>query len=474
MPLALELAAPWIKVLNCQEIAAEIESSLDFLATSLQNVPERHRSLRVIFEQSWSRLSASEQAVLRQLSVFRGGCTREAAEQVTGATLVVLSSLMGNALLRRTSRGRYELHEMVRQYGAEKLAETGNELLATRQRHADYFLDFAEQSRPHLEEKSQAIWLDRLEREHDNLRAALTWSNTIERAEPGARLAEALSLFWLMRGYLAEGREQLAAFLRLLDEDAEPRLRARLLDRAGFLARYQGDFDSAYALIDEGLGICRRLGDDHATADALANLGYVVLRQSDLGQARALYAESLAIHRALNNRQGIADSLSHLALISSAEDDYEAAQHDAEESLDIWRDLGDKHGIAWALCILGLATFRQNDLTAANQHFKEGLKIAKEIDIKWEIALSLEGIARIAAARDQAAVALHLAAGAAALRETAGVPLSAMEQAEFESDLAPAYGALEEQASEAAWAAGQNLDLEELVLRALALDPDPV
>jgi tetratricopeptide (TPR) repeat protein len=236
-----------------------------------------------------------------------------------------------------------------------------------------------------------------------------------------------------------------------------------LLDRAGFLARYQGDYDGAFSLIREGLDICRRLGDDHATADALANLGFVVLRQSDLAQARALYAEAVVIHRRLNNGQGIADSLSHLAQISSLEGDYDAARRDAEESLAIWRDLGDRHGMAWAMSVAGMAVFRQGDLATAGHHFLEGLKIAREIDVKWEIALCLEGLARVAVAHEQPQTALHLAGGAAALRTFSGVPLSDVESAEFESDLTPAYEALGQKAASAAWDKGHDQDVGALV-----------
>jgi non-specific serine/threonine protein kinase len=144
MPLGLELAAPWIRTLSCREIAAEIERSLDFLTTSLRNMPERHRSLRVVFEQTWGRLSDGEHAVLQQLSVFRGGCTREAAEQVTGATLPVLSSLVDKALLRRTNLGRYELHELIRQFAEAQLQTEPAAVEQAQQRHRDYFIAFLE------------------------------------------------------------------------------------------------------------------------------------------------------------------------------------------------------------------------------------------------------------------------------------------------------------------------------------------
>jgi non-specific serine/threonine protein kinase len=476
MPLAIELAAATVRYRSTPQIAGQLQSNWQELAATYSDLPERHQSIPAAFEHSWNLLSAREQELFSKMSLFQGGFDEEASARVTNATGEELSALIDKSLVQRAGASRFTLHPLIKQFAADKLRRL-DQYEMTQERHGAYYLNFSEQTQPLLEGESQALWLDRLEAEHDNLRAALNWARANRRVEEGARLAEALSLFWFMRGYLTEGREQLSAFLQLIGDGTAPGLRARLLDRAGFLARYQGDYDGAYVLIGEGLDICRRLGDDHATADALANLGFVVLRKSDLTQARALYAEALAIHRRLDNGQGIADSLSHLALIASFEGDYDAARRDAEESLAIWRGLGDRHGIAWAVSVVAMAVFQQGDLVAAGQHFREGLRIAWEIDVKWEIALSLEGLARISVVQNQPETALHLAGGAAALREAVGVPLSAVESAEFESDLAPAYDSLGQPAASAAWDRGYDQDLGDLVhyaLEGMASITDPL
>ncbi len=185
MPLAIELAATWSRVLSPAEIAREIEASLDFLSASARDLPERHRSMRVVFDQTWQKLSAKEREVLAQLSVFRGGFSRGAAEHVAGASLPVLSILVSRALLRRGGAGRYELHELVRQYGAGRLAADAGAHAAAQRRHFDYFLALAEAAVQGLKGRDQLEWLGRLEQEHDNLRAALEWALESDRAGAG-------------------------------------------------------------------------------------------------------------------------------------------------------------------------------------------------------------------------------------------------------------------------------------------------
>jgi predicted ATPase/DNA-binding SARP family transcriptional activator len=472
MPLAIELAAATVRYRSCADIAGQLASNLQALTADYGDIPERHQSIHAAFEHSWALLTDRERALFSRLSVFQGGFDEAAAAEVTQVSGAELKSLIDKSLVQRMGGGRFGLHPLIKQYAAEKLRQLGL-YEATLDRHGAYFLHLAGEAQPHLEEQDQSLLLDRLDSERDNLRAMLRWAKSSQRVEQGARVAEGLCLFWFMRGYLTEGREQLLSFLALVDEDSAPALRARLLDRAGFLARYQGDFDNAYALISEGLSISRRLGDDHATADALANLGYVVLHRNDFSQARLLYDEALAINQALNNGQGIADSLSHLALISFFEGDYQAAQREAGESLAIWRKLGDKQAIAWALSVLGKVVFHQGDLVKAEQCFREGLIVAREIGFMWVISLHVEGMARVATANGQIEQAVRLAGGAAAMRRVSGIPLSGVESAELEKVLAPAFAALSEETAAAAWDEGQKMTLRVLVRCALDEAADP-
>ena len=214
MPLALELAAPWIRMLSCGEIAAEIERSLDFLTTTLRNVPERHHSLRAVFEQTWGQLSEAEQAVLRQLSVFRGGCTREAAEQVTGASLMVLSSLVDKALLRRINTGRYELHELIRQFVGTQLQADPKTSEQTRQRHQAYFISFLEARTVGLKSAKQKETISEIKADLDNVR--LAWRRAVTHRDVQAieRAAECLHVYYTYSSTHYEGQ---VAFQQAVD-----------------------------------------------------------------------------------------------------------------------------------------------------------------------------------------------------------------------------------------------------------------
>ena len=222
MPLGLELAATWLRAMTCSQIAAHITSGLDFLTTPLRNVPERHRSLRVVFEQSWKLLSDDERAVLMRLSIFRGGFDLEAAESVARATLPLLAGLVDKSLVRLSPSGRYDLHELLRQYAADKLTDA-NEVRTTIQHHFDYFLKMASSAEAHRFGSEQVAWYERLELELDNLRAALAWS--VE-TENGLLLAGVLSFFFDFRLHWEEGIDWLRQMLSA-NPDAPVSLRAR-------------------------------------------------------------------------------------------------------------------------------------------------------------------------------------------------------------------------------------------------------
>ena len=208
MPLALELAAAWVRVLSCAEIVAEIEQSPGFLTTPSHGVPGRHRSMHAVFESSWQLLAGDEQRVLRQLAVFRGGCERGAAFEVVGASVQLLAALVDKSMLRRAANNRYELHELVRQYAEDKLV-AADALVETRDRHLCFYLQLAEDMEQKLFGTEQEAVLGTLEVEHDNLRAALHWAMNCQKAEHALRLSGALWWFWWVRGH-CERRARLA------------------------------------------------------------------------------------------------------------------------------------------------------------------------------------------------------------------------------------------------------------------------
>jgi predicted ATPase len=472
IPLAIELAAAKVRVLSVEQIAKRLDDRFRLLTGGSRTALEHHQTLRAAIDWSYNLLPPVEQVLFSRLSVFSGGWTLEAAESIceggsvrSEEVLTLLEQLINKSLVimeEIQGESRYHMLETIRQYADEKLS--GREGL--REQHAAYFVTLAETMEPSLEKPEPASWLNKLEGDHNNFRAALRWARETGQVESGLRLASALCLFWFMRGYLDEGLAQISEFLSLSERTVDTTTRAKALDHAGMLARYRGDLDRAYELIAEGLSLRRTLGERHGIADSLSNLGFVVLHQGDFIQARQLYSEALSIHRELDNQQGIADSLSHLALMAYYDGDYESAQAMDQSSLAIWRRLGDQQGIAWALHRLGNVKLHQNEYSAARDLFKESLTISNDVGFKWGIAFAAEGLASFAACTGQATRAVLLAAGAAALRQAIGVPLSAMAQADLEHMLAPARKVLGEEATQEIWSKGLGLTIEEIVAEA--------
>ena len=212
MPLAIELAASWVRFMPCAEIARQLAQNSHIFTTTLRNVPERHRSLRSLFDQSWRLLFPAEQSVLRRVSVFRGGWTLDEAAQVAGATLPILVGLVDKSLVRTNGQGRFDLHELVRQYAAEQLVASG-EVDLIRQRHHAAYLQLFRTGDSHLRGPEAASWFARLEAEQDNLRAALQWALDEARYADIAWLLVAVDWYWSVRGQWYEAGWWLARLL---------------------------------------------------------------------------------------------------------------------------------------------------------------------------------------------------------------------------------------------------------------------
>jgi predicted ATPase len=271
MPLGIELAARWVGHYTPDEIVAAIQTDLEFLTARTQDVPARQRSLQAVFATTWELLSATEQHALAQLSVFRGGVDRIAAQAVAGIAPTTLVTLVDKSLLRRVEVGRYGLHELLRQFASARLAEAGEgERLGDR--HLRHYLALAEQAAPELNRPQQREWLERLDRDLDNLRAALAWARERGNGELGLRLAGALGRFWDMRSHVTEGRTWLeAALAGAVAAPARPR--AGALNAAGRLAFQQGDYEQAGTQYEEALALWRELGDQRGIAASLNYLG---------------------------------------------------------------------------------------------------------------------------------------------------------------------------------------------------------
>ena len=390
MPLGLELAASWLRVMTCQQIAVHMESSLDFLTTPLRNVPERHRSLRAMFEQSWRLLSADEQAVLMKLTVFRGGFDLEAAEAVAGAALPLLASLVDKSLIQLSTPDRYDLHELLRQFAADKLAELGELAAVINRRHLEFYANLAAEAEVHLYGPQKEAWFDRLEVEHDNLRAAMAWTLRDKEAEAGLRLAGALGFFWEHRAYHHEGGEWLEKLLSIAS-DVPAATRAKALRVAGSLAGGLGNDDLGRTYCEESLRLARELGDKLSIAWAVGNLGNLPFEAegyNPLSQVRL--EEALALFREIGDGFGISHMLRRLAALLGTLGNYAGARRLAEEALALAREAKDKNAAAWALAIVARGSWLQShDPEQTLPLVEESLSLAQEIGDKSLVAQAL-------------------------------------------------------------------------------------
>ncbi|UCH25662.1 MAG: tetratricopeptide repeat protein [Trueperaceae bacterium] len=356
LPLAIELAASWLRVLTPRDIAREIETGIDFLEASARDIPERHHSIRAVFDTSWRLLSAEEQAALRGLVVFRGGFGREAAFQVSGVTLPVLVGLTDKSFLHPTPQGRYRRHPLLYQYTKEKLAEHPEEQKRAQAKHAAYFLDLAERAEPQLTGAEQQTWLNSLEEENDNLRAVLRWSRNEETVvETGLRLAAAIWRFWVVRGHMREGRDHLTTLLASPQAQQVGRPRAKALNALGTLLYETGEWPEARSLIAESLDIWRELEDQQEIATILNNLAWADVNLSDYRVAKALSQEALELNRKLGQERGVAVSLNNLGWIAVYEGNFREAVELFESCLTLRENQANPRGIAYALINLAWA-----------------------------------------------------------------------------------------------------------------------
>jgi predicted ATPase/DNA-binding SARP family transcriptional activator len=400
LPLAVELAAARAGVLTPAQMLDRLDQRFELLVSRGRRTDPRHRSLRAALDWSYQLLSPELRQFFAGVSLFRGGWTLEAAEVVCEErrALEYLAELQAGSLVFVTGTGgaemRFSLLETLREYAAEQLDPTERTPLLCR--HALFYLELAMQAERESPGTGQAMGFDRLEREHDNLRAALSWSVERGKVELGLRLAGALGRFWLVRGYLAEGRERLESLLSMPGAEARTTTRARALQCAGKLADEQGDVDAAQARLEECLAIWRELGDPPGIGSTLNLLGDVALYRGDPGRAGELYIESLTIHQEREDRRAIAISLSNLGNVATARGDYATARTLLDECLDISRQLGDKEILSGALHGLARIAIVQADLDMARSLLQESLAIRRELGLKPTIAASLSFLGDVA------------------------------------------------------------------------------
>jgi predicted ATPase/DNA-binding SARP family transcriptional activator len=403
MPLAIELAAAWARVALACDIAPEIERNRDFLATTLRDVPARHRSMRAVFDYGWDVLSPGERDAFSRLAVFRRGFERSAGEWVADAALPTLAALVDKSLLTCGAAGRYQAHDLLRQFAEEKL-EQQHLAAHIRSRHLDYYLHLAEEADSQLHGPEQLRWLDRLEAEHDNLRAALEWAlGAGDLPASALRLAGSLGLFWDLRGHFSEGRRWLDQVLGLEAPPAPGRLgeagRSQALYWAGHLAKWQGDYRRAAELAVANLELCRSLGDQWRLAYALYLSGSVANKQGDLRGAKAYLDESLLLFRQVKGRWGLAHTLGTLGNIAKALGDFDGASQYWQESYALYQAIGDRRGLARTLNRMWRLPYEQGDYALAETLLGEAEALFRELKHRDGVAIILRHLGLVAQAQ---------------------------------------------------------------------------
>ena len=478
MPLAIELAASRVRALSPEQILERLHDRFRLLRGGRAS-SERHKTLRATIDWSHDLLSDREKILFRRLSVFSGGWTLPAAEKVCAGgeieeygVLELLSCLVDKSLVIASQGGsadekRYRMLRTIRQYATEEIEGSG-EVGAIGRRHADFFVSSAEEAEPAMSGPKQVALLERLGREHDNMRTALGWLYEQGEAEPGLRLAAALLRFWWFRGHLAEGRAQLEGLLDLRPvAPVRDEVRAKALYTLGMLIAYaEGDWDVARLRLEEGLEIYRRLGDETGVAAVLQNLGRVY---AELGEpaAHSVLRESLKIGRRSDNEPGIALSLFLMGAMHFRGGELPEARAKLEESIEVFRRLDDKFWINACLVILGFTDCDEGGFVAARSRFLEMTEVFPMAQSPWGATYMLEGFARLAAAQGQAARALRLAGATDELRQTYGVAIGATLQAAFERSQESACRALDEQEAAAVREEGRTMSLDEAIAFAL-------
>ncbi len=386
LPLAIELAVARLAALEPAEILGRLERRLEFLTSGTQDAPARHRTLRDTIAWSYELLAPPEQWLFRRLAVFTGGHSLDDASAVCRAgvdgaldILDPLQTLVESSLVRREvgagGRSRYAMLETIREFALDQLSEEPDAGAAVRRAHRDRFLALAESAAPELTGPDQTTWLERLGREHENLRAALDFSLAhAHDADIALRFGAALWRFWLVRGHLWEGASRMAALLGHTP-DTTTDVRARALVGAGTLAHNRGRYREARSFFQNAHDIYRQLDDDAGLAHTLNNLAWVGWRLADYEVARTLAGEGLALHRARMDRHGIATAINNLAWIDHYQGDYENARARFDEVVDIQRERGDARAHAFALSNLAWTVAALGDHGRARSLLEQALGV---------------------------------------------------------------------------------------------------
>ena len=433
LPLAIELAAARVKLFNPQALLARLETSVSILGAGSRDLPSRQQTLKGAIAWSYDLLQEPLKRLFSRFSVFARGANIEQAEAVCGRAtepgvdvLAGLEELADQSLLRRLPEPlepRLLMLQVIREFGSERLAETG-ESEAVHDRHAAAYLALAESAAPHYFGADQRQWLDRIELDQDNFRAAFDWSMSHGDAQRALCLGAALWRFWQMRGHLREGRARLDAILAMPATHDRPLDRAKALEAVGGVAYWQGDMEACQAYYDECLALTRASGDAGAIANALYNDSFPgLVTKSNIPKALALLEEALPIVRQLGDDRGIAGCLWALGQCYYATDDFAAAVPPIEEAIILYERLGDRFGTGWALFVRSSIALKMNETSVARPPSLQALKIFAAADDVTGIVLVLDQLSEVARQEGDRLRAARLAGASAAHELSSGAGL---------------------------------------------------
>jgi len=419
MPLAIELAAVWVRTLVCDEIAGEIERGLDFLSVSGRDVPARHRSMRAVFDHSWELLTEEEQGVIVRLSTFRGGFQREAAEEVAGATLSVLSALVTKSLIRRSGAGRYDLHELIRQFAAERFNDRPEEKAATHSLHSRYYLTFFGQADGRLRSSTQRETLTELTTEMDNFRAAWDWAVTHGEFALIEQTMRTLGMFYETRGWWQEGLDALGRAINALETAGEQSALVRtnqialghLLATHSLLASRMGLYEQAQAMLERSLEILRPLYEPRVLVEPITFLGVVMELTGNYARALELYSEGLEIAKAIGDRWYAAlcfTCLTGLVGITQSMVKLEITHARFQSAVADWRTIGDPAFTAIGLNSLSLCALWLGRYDEARAALEESVTLGMSVGDRWGLGFAYRGLGLVEQAQGEHQQALNM------------------------------------------------------------------
>jgi predicted ATPase/DNA-binding SARP family transcriptional activator len=424
MPLAIELAAAWLKVLTCQQVAQEIERGLDILTTRFQNLPARHRSMRAVMEQSWQMLAVAERSVAARLSVFRGPFSQEAAHEVTGASLPTLAGLVEKALLRVHPDRRYQMHELTRQYAAEQVGQ----LRDLRNMHSRYYAQFGHRLNQDLYGPQSKAALDEFTLVADNILAAWRW--LVQAVGEGdahrstatwlAQIMAPLAEWYYVKAFFQTGRQLFIQAAETLAQAgwasaaapptppaAEQTTYAQLQVRIAMLTYELGQYNRVVDPIERALPLLRAWGDAEEVALALVTLGKANYRRGRRSEARTQLQESLHLAQTAQNLLGQAMAFNNLAHIAQEEGEYAEAGQLYRQALLSYQSMAYGSGIAAMLGNLGYIYGLQGDYEQAQVHHRKALRLAEEQGDALTRMVSTTSLAAVKQAIGQIEAAIH-------------------------------------------------------------------